>query len=460
MKLKLKLRDLISIVFCGILIWCFIVGLFQQKLLESYLELFQTIDASEDIRNIVNKASVLQDRLFLIDKNILQRLNVTHTLSKRLFDKVRKNKPITFALLYPTNSSEQEHILFPILKAWEVGFWVETIINSKPKKFSMYHANLPLGFILRKGDRALIIEIVLLHEREGDFWWHGSFYQDIHYQSKLNNLKVFDKKEYFVLNEEGAFNKFSVQSVNVDDITLNVPDDIPLFLSESTKFIECNYELADKYYRTYGKDTTIRAQKFIHGVRKVLLRTKFILDELQVPFWISSGTLLGFHRQCDVIPYTRDVDIGVFIKYYKDEIKKKFLNSNMVLQFEYGNINDSYELSFVFGNIKLDIFFFYDDGENYWNGAHSTSYVNDELWMEKYKYIFPKFTLCWTEFLDLKVRIPCETETYIKANYGPDWFTPQPDWNYMKSPFNVVKMSIKRKDYLEHFKDAALLRTA
>lgn len=179
----------------------------------------------------------------------------------------------------------------------------------------MYHANLPLGFILRKGDRALVIEIVLLHEREvcliyselsilfssllvyvifqGDFWWHGSFYQDIHYQSKLNNLKVFDKKEDFVLNEEGAFNKFRVQQINVDNITLNVPDNIPLFLSENTKFIECNYELADKYYRTYGKDTTIRAQKFIHRVRKLLVRTKFILDGLGVPFWISSGTLLG-----------------------------------------------------------------------------------------------------------------------------------------------------------------------
>ena len=57
-----------------------------------------------------------------------------------------------------------------------------------------------------------------------------------------------------------------------------------------------------------------------------------------------------------------------------------------------------------------------------------------------FRYTFPKFTLCWTEFLDLKVRIPCKTEEYIKANYGPDWFVPVPKWSWVDSPFNVQKM--------------------
>lgn len=64
----------------------------------------------------------------------------------------------------------------------------------------------------------------------------------------------------------------------------------------------------------------------------------------------------------------------------------RFLANKIMLQYEFGNINDSYELSFMFGNIKLDIFFFYDDGRNYWNGAHAIKYLNEnEIWMEKYK---------------------------------------------------------------------------
>ena len=53
------------------------------------------------------------------------------------------------------------------------------------------------------------------------------------------------------------------------------------------------------------------------------------------------------------------------------------------------------------------------------------------------RYIFPKFTLCWTEFLELKVRIPCETESYVMANYGKDWHVPIKEWNWKESPPNV-----------------------
>ena len=54
-----------------------------------------------------------------------------------------------------------------------------------------------------------------------------------------------------------------------------------------------------------------------------------------------------------------------------------------------------------------------------------------------HRYIFPKFTLCWTEFLLMKVRIPCETESYIMANYGRNWQIPIKEWNWKESPPNV-----------------------
>ena len=55
-----------------------------------------------------------------------------------------------------------------------------------------------------------------------------------------------------------------------------------------------------------------------------------------------------------------------------------------------------------------------------------------------FRYLFPLFTLCWTEFLGMLVRIPCNTEEYLVANYGPNWFVPQKKWAYTDSPPNVV----------------------
>ena len=54
-----------------------------------------------------------------------------------------------------------------------------------------------------------------------------------------------------------------------------------------------------------------------------------------------------------------------------------------------------------------------------------------------YRYFFPNFTLCWTEFLGIRVRVPCETEAYIEANYGRSWFEPVKHWDWKRSPPNV-----------------------
>lgn len=53
------------------------------------------------------------------------------------------------------------------------------------------------------------------------------------------------------------------------------------------------------------------------------------------------------------------------------------------------------------------------------------------------RYLFPKFTLCWTEFVELKVHVPCETLQYVEANYGPDWKVPVKTWDWKSSPSNV-----------------------
>jgi hypothetical protein len=35
-----------------------------------------------------------------------------------------------------------------------------------------------------------------------------------------------------------------------------------------------------------------------------------VLDKLQIPFFLSHGTLLGWKRECDFIKHTHDVDLG------------------------------------------------------------------------------------------------------------------------------------------------------
>ena len=46
---------------------------------------------------------------------------------------------------------------------------------------------------------------------------------------------------------------------------------------------------------------------------KTLLDLKDVLDSLNIKFWLSDGTLLGFHRESDFISHYHDIDIGIFI---------------------------------------------------------------------------------------------------------------------------------------------------
>lgn len=41
----------------------------------------------------------------------------------------------------------------------------------------------------------------------------------------------------------------------------------------------------------------------------------------------------------------------------------------MKLLYKFGKVSDGFELSFKLGGLKLDVFFFYDGGDHYWNGG-------------------------------------------------------------------------------------------
>lgn len=199
------------------------------------------------------------------------------------------------------------------------------------------------------------------------------------------------------------FFRFDLVDAQLLEYHFLVPKDIPAFLraiSESaSKFIECDYKRADTFFRTHGRDQSITAVRFKHQAWKILSRAKRILDDLEVPFWLSSGTCLGlfprslqcqsqqcfvfyarhskiifftgFLRQCDFIPYSQDVDLGIFASDYKEEIIPAFLSHGFKLHHTFGKTNDSYQIAFEFKKLKLDIFFFYVDEEKgtMWNGG-------------------------------------------------------------------------------------------
>lgn len=220
----------------------------------------------------------------------------------------------------------------------------------------------------------------------------------------------------------------------IDGLRIFLPHPPKSFLNplNDKKFIECDRGRSNEFYSENPKDETLEANNFRKKAQTLLTKARQLIEhELGLPFWLSSGTLLGFYRQCDFIVYSGDVDIGMWADDFKPKIVDLFSINNIPLIHWFGRPNDSLELSFLMGDLKLDIFFFYREQDHYWNGG---TQAKTGL---KFKYDFPKFTLCWTDFIGLLVRIPCETESYIEANYGKQWRIPQRNWDWKSSPPNV-----------------------
>lgn len=92
----------------------------------------------------------------------------------------------------------------------------------------------------------------------------------------------------------------------LDGLNIFYPEDPqPYFQSsKQIRFQKCNQTRAKIFHATHGLNSSPADVEFKMNAYQLLKRAKMILDELKIPFWLSSGTCLGYYRQCDFITYS------------------------------------------------------------------------------------------------------------------------------------------------------------
>ncbi|XP_008324389.1 ribitol-5-phosphate transferase FKTN [Cynoglossus semilaevis] len=316
-----------------------------------------------------------------------------------------------------------------LLAAEQKGFELLQLRGEDPRLASLDTLSgeeIPLHFLFRLN--SYIIHVVFLYERSGNYLWHGALRLKANMDRSFAPFKLLDYGRY-----SGAYDRPELILTVVDGLDIKVPRNVTGFLNEqqNARFLECRYREARNFLQLYPEDSSQAAVDFRKSAKSLLHVAARTLRGLSVPFWLSSGTCLGWFRQCSVISYSRDVDIGIFIKDFRPDIISAFRDAGLTLKHKFGKVDDSLELSFLSGDVKLDIFFFYEDRDLMWNGGTQAKSG------KKFKYLFPRFSLCWAELLELKVRVPCETLDYVMANYGTTWSVPVKSWDWKSSPSNV-----------------------
>ncbi|RWS29852.1 fukutin-like protein, partial [Leptotrombidium deliense] len=319
---------------------------------------------------VSNESLVHNIPLFIIDSLILSNLN--NFSNEYTYCRVlcRGQKVTTFATFGHFATYLQLSKVISSLRKRRF-----TVIENSDFDPTLTHLNIrvsqPLHLIVfdEKDSNNTAVHIVILYERlSSKFWWRGplsltDFEKRILHRRGIRRADIND--------EASIYEKVEVKLAVVDGLILGVPTDKRPFLlpASSIKFIECNKTQAKQFYNENPRDESDKAVVFRTKATNLLRKVKAILDKLEIPFWLSSGTCLGYFRECDWISYTQDVDIGIAIKDYKPSLIDAFSINNLPLLHVFGKPEDSFELSFRDGYLKLDIFFFYEESDVMWNGG-------------------------------------------------------------------------------------------
>ncbi|KAF0031796.1 hypothetical protein F2P81_016351 [Scophthalmus maximus] len=254
-----------------------------------------------------------------------------------------------------------------LLAAEQKGFELLQLRGEDPRLASLDTLSgeeIPLHFLLRLNGH--VIQVVFLYERSGNYLWHGALRLRAHADRSFAPFKMLDYGRH-----AGVYDRPQLVLTVLDGLDVQVPHNISRFLSEQrhARFLECRYRDAHNFLQLFPDDSSAAAVDFRRKAKSLLHVAARTLALLDIPFWLSSGTCLGWFRQCGIISYSRDVDVGIFIRDFRWDIVAAFRNAGLSLKHKFGKVEDSLELSFVSDDVKLDIFFFYEDGDIVWNGG-------------------------------------------------------------------------------------------
>ncbi|KAJ6225188.1 hypothetical protein RDWZM_003733 [Blomia tropicalis] len=305
------------------------------------------------------------------------------------------------------------------------------IYNKSNQTFIPHH----IFYQKKSNETVLNIHLVVFFRIE-NFLWIGSALKT----NNINHTQIMSLN-YFGKYEQ-IFDPFKLKLIYLSDIFILIPDDISHFLSQlfTSRYLHCPPERNDQWLNKYNiKEEPSVVEYF----RCSMLGLKGLLREMRMEFWLKAGSLLGWARQCNVIPYTEDSDFGTWAKYAKKigetELTKEFSEHSpkhsIELLFQFGRAHNSIEYSFTLmnhsDNWKIDLFFVYH------NGTHFTTSLHFPTRGQWAKLFYPPYELCSVVLFGYKLLAPCNYEDVLSIEYGPNWHEPVIEWDWVESSQNL-----------------------
>jgi phosphorylcholine metabolism protein LicD len=198
-------------------------------------------------------------------------------------------------------------------------------------------------------------------------------------------------------------------------------------------------------------DNTIRKYKkykrnkiFLKNAQTVLSKVSIIFDELNIQYWLEYGTLLGAIRDKKFIQNDYDIDLGLFLSDYNNQIENIFVKHGFKKMKSYSIDNNKYGLeeSYRFMGLDIDLFYFTIKQDTMFTHVFQNEEGKswDKTIIDNGGLIVREMTFSYNgfieiDFLDAKYPVPKNADNHLKSFYGKNYMIKDTNWN----PFTMAK---------------------
>lgn len=193
------------------------------------------------------------------------------------------------------------------------------------------------------------------------------------------------------------------------------------------------------YRKTILKYKHYKQNKYFLSNSKIVMnKIDEVFKEINIPYWLEYGTLLGAVRDKNFIKHDIDIDLGLFLDDYSNDIVRVFKKHGFKRIRKISVDNDRYgvEETYLYNKVEVDLFFYTIKGQYMY--AHAFQNEKGKSWSQTLRdnggYIVREICLPYTgiskiQFLEKNFPIPRDYHAHLSMHYGEDYMIPNPKWN-------------------------------